>query len=69
MQMKNEIRFDNEPDAAQGFSDLISETSSIAGSTVTKTSQSSRSSGYLCLLNNYSKYSARNASFNLLLLL
>ncbi|XP_043471428.1 putative elongator complex protein 1 [Leptopilina heterotoma] len=45
MQMKNEIRFDNEPDAAQGFSDLISETSSIAGSTVTKTSQSSRSSG------------------------
>lgn len=45
MQLKNEIRFDNEPDSAQGFSDLISETSSIAGSTVTRTSQSSRSSG------------------------
>ena len=46
MQLKNEIRFDNEPDAAKGFSDLISETNSIAGSTMTRTSQASRSSGY-----------------------
>ena len=46
MQLRNEIRFDNEPDTAKGFSDLISETNSIAGSTMTRTSQASKSSGY-----------------------